>query len=107
MSSDVRAVPSGPSVEAWAGRLTDHLGAERLGLSREPFQVSRTRPRDAAVRRPVPEVDRPGSYPRASIPQVCHGRHELEEQLAGEEDEDEPAPGPTKGIRVERDDRHR
>ena len=39
MSSDVRAVPSGPSVEAWAGRLTDHLGAERLGLSREPFQV--------------------------------------------------------------------
>jgi hypothetical protein len=42
MSSDVRAVPSGPSVEAWAGRLTDHLGAERLGLSREPFQVSRT-----------------------------------------------------------------
>jgi hypothetical protein len=23
----------------------------------------------------------------------------------GEEDEDEPAPGPTKGIRVERDDR--
>ena len=28
-----------------------------------------------------------------------------EEQLAGEEDEDEPAPGPTQGIRVERDDR--
>jgi hypothetical protein len=43
----------------------------------------------------------------APIPQVCHGRHELEEQLAGEEDEDEPAPGPTKGIRVERDDRRR
>jgi hypothetical protein len=39
------------------------------------------------------------------IPQVCHFRHELEEQLAGEEDEDEPAPGPTQGIRVERDDR--
>jgi hypothetical protein len=36
------------------------------------------------------------------IPQVCHG---LEEQLADEEDEDEPAPGPTQGIRVERDDR--
>jgi hypothetical protein len=30
-----------------------------------------------------------------------------EEQLAGEEDEDEPASGPTKGIRVERDDRRR
>src|SRR5215218_2749528 len=57
-------------------------------------------PYAAAVRRPGPEVDRPGSYPCAPIPQVCHGRHELEEQLAGEEDEDEPAPGPTKGIRV-------
>jgi hypothetical protein len=39
MSSDVRAVPSGPFIEAWAGRLPDHLDAERLGLSREPFQV--------------------------------------------------------------------
>jgi hypothetical protein len=38
------------------------------------------------------------------ILQVCHGRHELE-QLADEEDEDEPAPGPTQGICVERDDR--
>jgi len=30
-----------------------------------------------------------------------------EEQLADEEDEDEPAPGPTRGIRVQRDDRRR
>jgi len=30
-----------------------------------------------------------------------------EEELAGEEDDDEPAPGPTPGIRVERDDRLR
>lgn len=52
-------------------------------------------------------MDRPGFYPCAPIPQVCHGRHELEEQLAGEEDEDELAPGPTMGIRVERDDRRR
>jgi hypothetical protein len=56
MSSDVRAVPPGPSVEAveraangedgatldgkaQADRLSDHLDAEQLGLSREPFQV--------------------------------------------------------------------
>ncbi len=39
------------------------------------------------------------------ILQVCQGRHELEEQLAGEEDEDEPAPGPTQGIRVRRNGR--
>ena len=30
-----------------------------------------------------------------------------EEELAGEEDDDEPAPGPTPGIRAERDDRLR
>ena len=30
-----------------------------------------------------------------------------EEELAGEEDDDEPAPGPTPGIHVERDDRRR
>jgi hypothetical protein len=30
-----------------------------------------------------------------------------EEQLAGEEDDDEPAPGPSPGIRVEGDDRLR
>jgi hypothetical protein len=31
----------------------------------------------------------------------------LKKQLADEEDEDKPAPGPTKGIRVRRDDRRR
>jgi hypothetical protein len=30
-----------------------------------------------------------------------------EEELAGEEDNDEPAPGPSPGIQVERDDRPR
>ncbi len=56
MSSDVRAVPPGPSIEAveraadgedsaildgeaQAGRRPDHLDAAQLGLSREPFQV--------------------------------------------------------------------
>jgi hypothetical protein len=56
MSSDVRAIPPGPSVEAvehaangedsatlageaQAGRLPDHLDAAQLGLSREPFMI--------------------------------------------------------------------
>jgi hypothetical protein len=30
-----------------------------------------------------------------------------EEELAGEEDDDEPAPGPSPGIHVDRDDRAR
>jgi hypothetical protein len=53
MSSDLRAGPPGPSVEAveraadgedgatldGEARLPDHLDAAQLGLSREPFQV--------------------------------------------------------------------
>jgi hypothetical protein len=39
MSSDVRAVPPGAVRRGPAGRLPQHLDAERLGLSREPFQV--------------------------------------------------------------------
>jgi hypothetical protein len=72
--------------EAHAGRLPDHLAAAQLG--------------------PPPSSARRTSRSRSSRTwPLCHGRHELEEQLAGEKDEDEPAPGPAQGIRVARADR--
>jgi DnaK suppressor protein len=63
----------------------------------------------AAERGAVQEADGAGGLASASHPFEVLDDADItpEERLAGEEDDDEPAPGPTQGIHVERDDRLR
>jgi len=63
----------------------------------------------AAERDAVREADDAGGLVSAGHPFEVLEDADItpEEQLAGEEDDNEPAPGPAQGMRVERDDRLR